>query len=203
MTDESGFQLKQGGPEVYELCWVRAQMGRCAEELVAAAGVAPGDRVLDVGCGTGVVGEALRAGGLALVDGIDISPEMLAVAGTKRTDTGAPVYRNLVEADLTGPIDIPDNAYGGLISAGTFTHGHLGPESFDELWRVAKPGSPCAFTVRSTHFESMGFAARLDADVANGTISEPQLTRIRIYEDTAQNAAHSDDEAWVVVCRVL
>ena len=61
MTTESGFQLRQGGPEVYELCWVRAQMDRAAGDLVAAAGVAPGDRVLDVACGTGVVARRAAA----------------------------------------------------------------------------------------------------------------------------------------------
>ena len=58
MTGQSGFQLKKGGPEVYELCWVNAQMGQAAEELVASTGVARGHRVLDVACGTGVVARA-------------------------------------------------------------------------------------------------------------------------------------------------
>ena len=77
MTGESGFQLKQGGPEVYELCWVRAQLGRSAEELVAAAGVAPGDRVLDIGCGTGVVARAAAtlSGAAANVTGADALPK--------------------------------------------------------------------------------------------------------------------------------
>ena len=158
--------------------------------------------VLDIGCGTGVVGEALRAAGIDSVDGIDISPEMLAVAGQKMAPDGTSVYRGLIEADLTKRIDIPDDAYGALISAGTFTHGHLGPESFDELWRVAAPGAPCSMTVRSTHYDTMGFADRLAADVASGIITEPELTRINIYAD-ATNTAHADDQAFVVVCRVV
>ena len=66
MKSESGFQLKQGGPDVYEQCWVRAQMGRAAEELVAAAGVRSRHRTLDVACGTGVAARtAARVSGIA------------------------------------------------------------------------------------------------------------------------------------------
>jgi predicted TPR repeat methyltransferase len=50
--------------------------------------------VLDVGCGTGLAGEALAALGFAVVDGLDISPEMMAVAMAR----GA--YRQCLQADL-------------------------------------------------------------------------------------------------------
>ncbi len=157
--------------------------------------------VLDVGCGTGVVGAALRVGGIEIVDGIDISPEMLAVAGRKTTVDGAPVYRDLMEADLTQTIDVPDDRYGALVSAGTFTHGHLGPGSLDELWRIAAPGAPCVIGIRSTHYEAMGFADKLAADVVEGTITEPDLVRANLYSAGARNAAHAKDQALIVVCR--
>lgn len=156
--------------------------------------------VLDVGCGTGMVGASLRGGGIDVVDGIDISPEMLAEAGQKKTVDGAPVYHELICADLTKTIAIPDKHYAALISAGTFTHGHLGPESLDELWRVAAPGAPCVIGVRSTHYEAMGFAEKLAADVASGTITEPQLVLADHYLADARNSKHANDQAQIVVC---
>jgi predicted TPR repeat methyltransferase len=73
--------------------------------------------IADIGCGTGLVGTAL---GLAAVDGFDISPGMLAAAAR----TGW--YRNLFTADLT-EAELPvAAAYGGIVSSGTFTRGHLG-----------------------------------------------------------------------------
>ena len=82
MRGVSGFQLKQGGPEVYELCWVSAQMGQCADDLIAAVGVSPGERVLDVGCGTGVLARkaAVRTGVTGIVTGTDVSEGMIAAA---------------------------------------------------------------------------------------------------------------------------
>ena len=159
--------------------------------------------VLDVGCGTGIVGARLREGGIALVDGIDISPQMLAEAGKKKTDENVPVYRRLIAADLTKTLDIPDNQYAGLISTGTFTHGHVGPDSLDELWRVAAPGARCAISVRSTHYESMDFGQKLSVDVANGTITKPEIVEVDMYSAETDNLEHAGDKALIIVCQVL
>ena len=159
--------------------------------------------VLDVGCGTGIVGTCLREGGIEVVDGIDISPPMLAEAGNKKTKDGLPVYRRLIAADLTNTLDIPDSQYAGLISAGTFTHGHLGPDSLDELWRVAAPGAQCAIGVRSTHYESADFGGKLSGDVAEGTITKPKLVEVKMYSEQTRNLEHAGDTALIVVCQIL
>lgn len=139
-----------------------------------------GSPVLDVGCGTGIVGEELRVLGVEIVDGIDISPEMLAMARAK-VDGSGPVYRNLIEADLTGPIEIESGVYGGIVSAGTFTHGHLGPDALAELLRVAHPGARCAIGINAAHFEEHGFAARFERYAADGTIGHFELIDTIIY----------------------
>jgi len=159
--------------------------------------------VLDVGCGTGIVGVCLREGGIDVVDGVDISPPMLVEAGKKKTPNDVPVYRRLIAADLTKTLDIPDNQYAGLISAGTFTHGHLGPDSLDELWRVAAPGAHCAIGVRSTHYEAADFGEKLSIDVDKGTITKPDLIEVNLYSAETCNLKHADDKGWVVVCQII
>ena len=175
---------------------------RVAEQLIQFRDLINGP-VLDVGCGTGVVGVCLREGGIEVVDGLDISPPMLAEAAKKKMDEGDPVYRNLIAADLTRTVDIPDNQYAGLISAGTFTHGHLGPDSLDELWRVAVPGTHCAIGVRTTHFDAMDFAGKLSVDVENEIITQPELVKVNMYSAEATNKEHANDQAFVVVCQVV
>ena len=175
---------------------------RVAEILVRQRSLISG-AVLDVGCGTGIVGASLREGGIEVVDGIDISPQMLVEAGKKKTKDDVPVYRSLIAADLTKKLDIPDKQYAGLISAGTFTHGHLGPDSLDELWRVAATGAVCAISVRDTHFESMRFAEKLSDDVANGTITKLDITEVDMYSAQTRNLAHANDKSLVVVCQVV
>ena len=159
--------------------------------------------VLDVGCGTGNVGVVLRDGGVDIVDGIDISPEMLAECGKKKTKDKIPAYRNLLQADLTQTLDIVDKQYAGLVSAGTFTHGHLGPDTLDELWRIAAPGALCVLGINSKHYKSMGFGEKLSAAVDNGTITKSELTEINMYAAQAGNQEHASDKALVVVCQIL
>ena len=175
---------------------------RVAELLVRQRSLING-AVLDVGCGTGIFGVSLREGGIEVVDGIDISPQMLAEAGKKKTKDDFPVYRRLVAADLTKRLDIPDSQYAGLISAGTFTHGHLGPDSLDELWRVAAPGALCAIGIRSTHYESMDFGEKLSVDVAKGTITKPDIVEVNMYSAQTGNLEHASDKALIVVCRIV
>ncbi|AXX98830.1 class I SAM-dependent DNA methyltransferase [Profundibacter amoris] len=110
--------------------------------------------VLDVGAGTGLVGEALTAHGLAPIDALDISHEMLVVADSKGC------YRNIIQGDLTGQVDIPDSSYGGVISVGTFTHGHVGSEAIDELLRLARSGALFALGINAEVYKANGFAAK-------------------------------------------
>ncbi len=148
---------------------------------IFCAGSPPRGAVLDVGCGTGVVGMELRRACVSEIDGIDISAEMLARAAAKIDGAGA-VYRRLIEADLTGPIDLPADQYAGIVSAGAFTHGHLGPGSLSELIRIAAPGARCAVGINSAHFEELGFRAHLDRFVASATIGPYELVDTLIYE---------------------
>lgn len=126
--------------------------------------------VLDVGCGTGVVGAELARLGVPMIDGIDISPEMLAKAAAK-THEGRSTYRQLFEADLTSRLDLDSDTYAGIVSAGAFTHGHLGPESVTELLRVARPGAPCSLGINSAHFDEVGFGDWLGRRQSAGRIS--------------------------------
>lgn len=93
-------------------------------------------KVIDIGTGTGLVGKYLHElRPNVTIDGIDISPEMLAEAAKKS------VYRNLYERDLTNTVSGTDAPYDALITIGTFTHGHLGIEVIDNLFPlVSKVG---------------------------------------------------------------
>ena len=153
-TYESGFIADNG--YVYHLGVAGAFAG------VATASDGP---VLDVGCGTGLVGEYLAAHGFSAIDGLDFSPQMLAVAAQKA------LYRELIKANLNGDLDLPDQIYDAAISCGTFTHGHVGAGALDEILRLLKPGGVFACTIHRDIWHEAGFATRISQLSAGGTIA--------------------------------
>ena len=170
MTDESGFQLKQGGPDVYELCWVRAQMGQCAEELVAAAGVTPGDRVLDIACGTGVVARtaATRSGTAANVTGTDIHAGMLEAAARFAAEAGLAEITWL-ECEAAA-MPLPDDAFDVALCQQGLQFMPDKPGAMAEMARVLKPGGRLALSVWRTRAPiGAAFATVLDRQFGAGT----------------------------------
>ncbi len=111
--------------------------------------------ILDVGCGTGLVGERLAYLGYTKMDGLDFSQEMLEAARTKN------VYVALINADLTQPLSIDSGSYDFIVSCGTFTHGHVGPDAFDELLRITRTGGIFCVSINTEIYESNGFADKL------------------------------------------
>ena len=143
--------------------------------------------ILDIGAGTGLVGAALFDAGLrGDVDAIDLSADMLAVAERKG------IYRHLICADLTAALPMSDGAYGALISAGTFTHGHVGPVCLPELLRVTRPGAVCCLSINAGVFDGAGFGSAFASLVADGAISPITFHHIRFYGDRATHAHASD-----------
>ncbi len=148
--------------------------------------------ILDVGAGTGLVAENLNR---MDVDGIDISKEMLAIAKTKN------IYRNVIEGDLTKRLEIKDQAYNGIVSCGTFSHGLVGPECLDELLRIVKKESLfCCGTIYSV-FDELGFGSTLARLVAERRISSPDFEEIKIY--SKNDHSHSKDIGLVVLFKKL
>lgn len=113
------------------------------------------ERILDAGCGTGLVGEELKKLGYTDQDALDYSKEMLDEAQTKG------VYKNLMQADLSKPLQIEDNAYGAIVCCGTFTYGHVDASAFAELCRIVKPGGYICFSIRDGAYEDYGYRDRM------------------------------------------
>ncbi len=119
--------------------------------------------LLDAGAGTGLIGEWLRIVGYPAVEGLDLSEGMLAQAARKN------VYAKLHRLALGGPLPFADGHFAGIVSAGVFTTGHVGPEGLDELVRICRPGGAIVLTVKDTLWDD--FAAHV-ADLARQGVVE-------------------------------
>ncbi len=148
--------------------------------------------IADIGCGTGLAAQALNLPN-DVIDGYDISPEMLDKAREKH------LYRALYNANLKLPLDAHPNDYGALISVGTFTLGHLGPQDLGNLLTLLRPNGLVCITVSAAHFKAQGFAAFLDELHGSGKITAPQIFTIPIYVDKAHD--HAADKAHILSFR--
>jgi SAM-dependent methyltransferase len=94
-----------------------------------------GDRVLDIGTGTGTLarGFARRGGNVV---GIDIAPQMMEQAKALGAAEGVSVEYRVAKAEATG---LPDAAF-DLVSAGTCWVWFDGAAAANEAKRVLKPG---------------------------------------------------------------
>ena len=82
MSDGEAWQVTDDAAVLYEQSFVPAIFAPAAVTVADAAGIGRGDRVLDVGCGTGALAReaARRVGREGRVVGLDLNPLMLEVA---------------------------------------------------------------------------------------------------------------------------
>ncbi len=111
--------------------------------------------IIDIGCGTGLVGQELQASGYTHIDGIDISDEMLNIARPRT------IYGNLILGDMMKETVIKTGAYQAAVCAGSFAPGHLGPECYPEIIRLVEPGSPIVIFMNGAHFVEDGYEAHI------------------------------------------
>ena len=112
-------------------------------------------KILDIGCGTGLVGEYLSNAGYVDFDGADISQDMLSHANGRG-------YQNLFTANLSETLPIADDSYDACLCVGVFTHGHVGPSGFDELIRITKPRGLIGFTINEDVYTEYGYDVAID-----------------------------------------
>jgi SAM-dependent methyltransferase len=162
---------------------------RCRSPQVAAAGflraatrlgLEPGAlAVLDVGAGTGLVGELLRRGGVAQVIGVDA----LRAARVASLRDRPSVYADYVVGDFLRDGALREAlrpyALGGLVSAGAFGGAHATPQALSNALAVLPSGAPVAFTIDERWMDASdpdGFGAAVEGLVAGGDLAVMERT---------------------------
>ena len=93
MSPQESWQLAGTAPETYHRYVVPALFAPWAHRLVKEVALQPGERVLDIACGTGVVTRlaATQVGLGGAVVGLDLNAGMLAVARSQPAQSGASI----------------------------------------------------------------------------------------------------------------
>ena len=133
---------------------------RCAAAL--ARFVASDAPILDFGCGTGLSGLALRGAGFTTLDGVDLSPEMLARA----RDRG--LYRSLRQIAADDPLGVSPGDYAAIAAIGVIGAGaaHIG--AFHRQMGALAPGGHLVLSFNDHALADRANEARLADWVSAG-----------------------------------
>lgn len=135
----AGWQLDENGARAYEANLVAAAMDPWAADLVGAMRLHPGDHVLDLACGTGIVARhaAGRIGPSGQITGVDINPAMLAVARelTEALDTPTTWHRTAADA-----LPLPDDHIDAVACQQAIQFFDDPAAVMREAFRVLRPG---------------------------------------------------------------
>lgn len=202
-TSQQPFGEAYGGSaaENYERFFVPAISAPLAAELIERAALRPGERVLDVACGTGVVTRlaAERVGAAGTVTGVDMNPGMLAVARSITTP-GMSIewYEATAEA-----LPLPDEAFDVVLCQISLQLFEDRLAALRDMWRVLRPGGRVVLNVpgaiepifvvmaealaRHINPELAGFVHRVfslhDADELQRLMSRAGFREVRVQTD--------------------
>ena len=111
--------------------------------------------ILDVGAGTGLVGECLIDAGYRDLQAMDLSPGMLEVARQKN------IYGKLWQMTLGERLSFASDTFDAVIGVGVFSTGHAPVHAFDELVRITRGGGHIVFSLKTDVYEQDGFGQYL------------------------------------------
>lgn len=147
----------------YEAVYLRAgypDPSKCAE-LVSELADGKHAEILDLACGTGLVGEALAKKGFKNISGCDISKEMMHQAEDKN------VYKSLEQCELgqkdyNGTFPIPfKNKFDFVTCAGFLNNNQIDELVFEQMLLALKNGGKMVFAARYSYIGEYWYVEKL------------------------------------------
>lgn len=145
-------QLTDAAAEIYDTVFVPALFGQFAPWLVDGAQILPGERVLDVGCGTGIAAVAAkrRTGPEGPVVGVDINDAMLTRARLNNADI------NWIKAPAE-ELPFEDGLFDATLCQFALMFLEDRAAALREMARVTRPGGRIALLVWATVAQTPGY----------------------------------------------
>ncbi len=146
-------------------------------------------KILDAGCGTGLVGIELIKKNFSNITGVDFSKSMLKLVPND-------LYKFLDIVDLNKPLNFKNKSFDAVICVGTFTYGHVKAEALDELTRIIKKNGLICFTVNEGIYIKYKF---------NNKINELSKNKVWKVLDLFKSKyiVNKDVQSWLCIAKVL
>ena len=146
-------------------------------------------KILDAGCGTGLVGIQLKKYGYLNIEGVDFSQSMLDLVPQN-------IYKKIKKIDLNKPLKFKNNIYDIVMCVGTFTYGHVKPHALDEIIRITRNKGLICFTVNEGIYEEYGFDKKIKE------LTNNKLWNIKEFFKS-NYITTKDIEAWLCLAEII
>ena len=146
-------------------------------------------KILDAGCGTGLVGIELKKYGYSNIDGVDFSQNMLNLVPQG-------IYKKIEKVDLNKLLKFKNNTYDVVMCVGTFTYGHVMPKALDELIRITKNKGLICFTINEGIYEEYGFDNKIKELSSNKSWNVKEFFK-------SDYITNKKVEAWLCLAKVI
>ena len=113
-------------------------------------------KILDAGCGTGLVAEVLGNMNFKNIVGLDYSMDMLKIAKDKK------IYTRLIQESLNKKTSLRSNQFDIVLCTGVLTSGHVGSKAINELIRVTKNKGFLILSIAESIYEELGFKDEIE-----------------------------------------
>ena len=144
-------------------------------------------KILDAGCGSGLVGIELKKRGYADIHGVDFSQSMLNLIPNN-------IYQTLELIDLNEPLMYNDNNFDVIICVGTFTYGHVKARALDEFIRVTNKNGYICFTINEGIYTEYKFDKKINELSQNKSWEVLNLSK-------SSYIVNKDVEAWLCLVK--
>lgn len=146
MPQQEQWQLGGNEPQSYELFQVPRLLEPMALRLLEGVELGPGQRVLDVACGTGIVARlaAPRVAPSGVVTGVDLNSGMLSVARACAAEAGLQIDWKRGDA---AALPLGDAAFDAVFCQQGLQFFPDKPRALREMHRVTRPGGMVAVSV--------------------------------------------------------
>lgn len=135
---------------------------RCATALSSLESD-PDVPVLDIGCGTGISGFALKNAGFTNLTGSEVNAAMLEKA---RARPG--IYRDLMLVEMDNPFDFPRGQYRHITAMGVIATGHAPASTIEAVLEKLDPGGMLVFSLNDHTLEDPDYPGTVDRVIADG-----------------------------------
>ena len=146
-------------------------------------------KILDAGCGTGLVAIELIKKNFSNIIGVDFSTSMLELVPKN-------LYKFLDIVDLNKSLDFKNKSFDAVICVGTFTYGHVRANALNEFTRIVKKKGLICFTVNEGIYKKYKFDNKIN-----------ELSKNKIWKVLdlfkSKYIVNKNVQSWLCIAKVL